>query len=213
MKYSHISFDFDGVICDSVGLKKSIFRDVLLDNNFEESKVDYYLDQSKGLDRYSRFNYVVSSIEKKKKRKCCIDDMVEDFKTRYALASKSTFEPNEKLNHLIMHLKDKGKIVSCVSASPHSELSNHINLMGLKDHFDFISGGPPCKLSRTEKLLRQIGISRGETVYIGDSKSDFLMAKKLGISFIACSMYISSECEWIVGLETVGEWKELYKLA
>jgi phosphoglycolate phosphatase-like HAD superfamily hydrolase len=213
MKYLHISFDFDGVICNTATLKKSIFKQVLLNNNLNENEFNLHLDESRGLDRYSRFDYIISRLKSNLTNRYSIDSMVNDFKKLYTEAlSKETLELDYHLHYLLKLLKNKGIFTSCISASPHNELTSIISRMELKRYFDYISGGPPSKFDRFKKLLNTIEISNSNTLYIGDSKSDFDLSKELNIKFIACAVYNTMDDEWMNNITTINNWNGLSEI-
>jgi phosphoglycolate phosphatase-like HAD superfamily hydrolase len=213
MKYHHISFDFDGVICNTVTLKKSIFKQVLLDNNFDENNFILHLNESAGLDRYSRFDYIISKLKSNLPNRYLVETMVNDFKILYKEAlSKETLEPDYHLHHLLKLLKKEGIFISCISASPHTELTSLIDRIELNKYFDYISGGPPSKLDRFKKLLNTKDISNSNTLYIGDSKSDFDLSKELNIKFIACAIYNSMDEDWMNNIPIINNWNSLSEI-
>jgi phosphoglycolate phosphatase-like HAD superfamily hydrolase len=136
--------------------------------------------------------------------------MVDEFKLRYFDAiSRESFKLDAQLHHLLTRLKNQGKFISCLSASPHNELITHVNQMNMNSYFDFVSGGPPDKTFRFKELLKKRDIYNKDTIYIGDSKSDFLMSKELNISFVACAIYKPIHDDWMAGLDVISKWNDL----
>lgn len=196
LKYKTVVFDFDGVIFNSNDIKSQAFFESAIPYGVRLANelVDYHL-RNPGLSRYDKFAYFLSLLfkgEKADKREEVMDDLLCKFSS-IVKRKLLVCEVAERLDDCRVYSQTASWMV--VSASDQQELREVVAERELCNLFDGGVYGSPC--SKSEILLREISLGRIKlpALLLGDSKSDFLFARKAGLDFVFISRW-SDDKDW-----------------
>lgn len=120
------------------------------------------------------------------------DEKLQDFEQVFA-AYKEIFakncmykvKPYDGIRELLSSLKERGMKIAVLSNKPHAETIDVIETLFGKGYFDVIHGQKP-EVERKPSpagvfcILRELGISIEETVYLGDTCTDMQTGRSAG---------------------------------
>jgi phosphoglycolate phosphatase-like HAD superfamily hydrolase len=189
--YEFCIFDCDGVVLDSNKIKTQAFREALPLEPHDKVKklIDFHLLNG-GVSRYEKFQYYFKNIKYSQDLESDLQKALDKFAAyAYNKLLKCDLVPGviqflEKMNNLD---------IKCYvnSGSDEVELNEVFKERGIINLFKEIKGSPNTKDKNTASIIRAIGRER-RGVFFGDSKSDYLSAKKFSLDFI----FISGYSEW-----------------
>ena len=183
-RIKYLIFDFDGVILDSNKIKDYAFKYVY--KGYEKDFIDYVYDfhiKNRGISRFEKFKAFHYKYYKKKiseKKLILLSKQLGDIifdkilKCRYITGIKKFIDKNY-LNYSM----------SILSATPDLELKKICKERNLINYFDYIHGSPKTKSFYLKKIILKNKIKINQILYFGDSDSDYLLAKKFNIKFVA----------------------------
>lgn len=87
-------------------------------------------------------------------------------------------------NAALQALKQSGKRQYIVSSFEQSALENSVNMLGVRDYFDIISGCDDIHCGSKSERARKIVQSSEKAVLIGDSVCDYITATEAGCDCI-----------------------------
>ncbi len=177
-----IIFDFDGVICESIEAKTAAFRKLFVDypDRIDEI-VKVHMDNG-GMSRYLKFEMVYRDILHKKLSseesqklgrlftEYCYDEVV------HCPYVKGAYEFLEKYYRQLS--------LFVVSGTPEDEVIEIVKERGLTKFFKGVYGSPRFKGDLNHLIMKENGLKKEETIFVGDSINDWQGAQKAGIRFI-----------------------------
>jgi HAD superfamily hydrolase (TIGR01549 family) len=181
---STIIFDFDGVIVDSVDIKAQAFCHVFRDQPkaIRQRIVDLHVNHS-GMSRYEKFKIIYEEF---------LNRAVTDGELERLGAEFSQFCVDKVIKvayiagafeFISTYYKDYDLFVA--SSTPQSELRNIVTRRRIDGFFKGVYGTPRTKLEICRTILEQNHVSPQEVAFIGDSISDYEVARQCGTHFIA----------------------------
>ena len=180
--YSTLIFDCDGVVLNSNGLKTRAFYETVVDfgRDAAEELVEYHKANG-GVSRFKKFAYFLTDIAAGSEDLPSLDELVNTYvdMVRQGLV-ESQVEPHlQTIKHAC---PDSRWLI--VSGGAEDELRWVFQEKGLDELFDGGIFGSPD--SKEEILAREIdcGNIAEPALFIGDSKYDYLAAKKYDIDFV-----------------------------
>ena len=189
--YEFCILDCDVVVLDSNRIKTRAFKEALLLEPKDKVKklIDYHLLNG-GVSRYEKFEYYFKNIK-------CSQDIESDLQK--ALDKFASYVYNKLLKcdlvpGVIQFVEKMNNLdIKCYvnSGSDENELNEVFKERGFINLFEEIKGSPNTKDKNTSSIIGSIGKER-RGVFFGDSKSDYLSAKKFSLDFI----FISGYSEW-----------------
>lgn len=98
--------------------------------------------------------------------------------------------PYEGILELLSQLKDRGIKLAVLSNKPHGQTVDVVKQIFGEEMFDYVQGQCDTLARKPDpsgvwKLLKEMGISREECLYVGDSEVDVKTAKAAGVQGIA----------------------------
>jgi phosphoglycolate phosphatase-like HAD superfamily hydrolase len=180
--YSTLVFDCDGVVLNSNGLKTKAFYETVVDfgHHAAEELVDYHKANG-GMSRFKKFEYFLTDIAATSKNLPPLDGLVNTYAhmVRQGLC-ECQVEPH--LHAMKDACPDSKWLI--VSGGAQDELRWVFQENGLKELFEGGIFGSPD--SKEEILAREINCGNivEPALFIGDSKYDYLAAKKYNIDFV-----------------------------
>lgn len=182
--YDNIIFDCDGVIIDSNNIKRNNIEAAARRYAGEKQTkefVDYFVSNN-GVPREEKVErfYADRNIQKK------ILDAYGKLNRQSLFDAPYTMGFKDLLNHLV----DAKKKLFVVSGGSEEELKELFCRRSLTELFTAIKGGE----KRKKENIRELGLD-GATVFIGDSKEDYMAAAEFNYDFIFLSRYTCQE-DW-----------------
>ncbi len=173
----NIIFDFDGVIINSHKVKTEAFFYVFkkFGNHVALKAKNFHLKNISS-SRYYKFNSVLKKLPKSKKISInLIDNKFDNF-------VNSGIKKLKLSPHLLNFLKkNKNKYFFYIStATPQNKIIEILKKKKIHKYFTNIYGYPKSK----EEHINKIKKNKKDTFFIGDSYSDYLVAKKTKVNFL-----------------------------
>ena len=181
-----ICFDFDGVLANSAKTKFKIFKEAGERFLPREHKDDYldFLNKNPNARREEKLSLIASNSNRN------LEFLLSWFNKNYQIRNIELFQPT---NEFLLNLK-KYK-TSIISAAPHSDLFSIANYSYLAP---FSVEGIFANCNDKAKVLKQLkskcSLETNESIFIGDTPSDYESARKA--SFIFIPLIIWSTYQW-----------------
>jgi|SaaInlStandDraft_3_1057020.scaffolds.fasta_scaffold14127_3 phosphoglycolate phosphatase-like HAD superfamily hydrolase len=183
LKYDNIIFDCDGVILNSNDIKTNVFRKISLpfgqyvSNDF----VKYHIE-NQGASRYLKIKHLTSIVDEKDELKNSLEERLIKLFSDEVRDSLLSAEITSDLSEL--RSRTIGQNWFVVSGGDQDELRYVFSKKGISDYFNKgIYGSPRTKYELID-YLKEINLLKGSTVFIGDSKLDYKVAKNFNFDFI-----------------------------
>jgi len=186
--FDYAIFDCDGVILNSNEIKTNAFVQALNDEpaDLVETFIEYH-KQNGGVSRYEKFRYFYEVL---KKSKCVEIEIKRALDTYSQIVTEAMLEcayiPG--VIKFISILKDYGLKIYVVSGSDQEELIKIFRLRGILKQFEIVLGSPVDKMDNVSKVKKIVG-NKFKGIFFGDSKLDYLAAKKYSMDFIFLKGY------------------------
>lgn len=178
-----IIFDFDGVILESVDIKTKAFLKVYQEYPEHAEEITQYHLQNGGVSRYKKFVHISNNILGIPIDDNKIEELAKVFSDNVAeqiLMCPFVYGALEFLSTY-----SKATKLYIASGTPQEELRLIVEKRGLAQYFQGVYGTPRTKVEILKYILDKENIRNQETVFIGDSITDFEGAKEADIPFIA----------------------------
>ena len=188
MPNRHVFLDFDGVLVDSNSIKTAAFLEIGM-RFFSEEAGRALVEHHKmypGGSRYSKLGWLLENFQTPPFETNSIELELEFRKLVIDRVKEA-----DRVQNLPALLKATGHCCHILSAAPVSELTELVACFGWDSALDGRVHGSPMK---KEELLRSIpeSIDWANSILVGDSSSDFAVAKNFGLSFA----FISGWSDW-----------------
>ena len=196
--YDSFLFDCDGVILDSNHIKTEAFRSALED--YPKEKVNVFINYHQangGVPRYEKIEYFFKTIHPKKNPNKFISESLDLYSTivRKELIECELIHGVREFLDLLFDLSAECYVIT---GGDQEEVEYVFKKRGLSKYFIKILGSPKTK-SYNMTYLRKFIDTPNNSIYFGDSKLDFKIAKDFGIDFT----FVSSKSEWLDGSKVV----------
>lgn len=184
-KYKYLIFDCDGVILNSNSIKTNAFGNAVskFGSSASNELIDFHKERG-GITRYEKFKHfydVISVNNKIEKKNISIDELLEN----YGKIVKQKLEVCEIENEIINYRPNSEAKWFIVTGSDQEELIEIFKKRKIFQDFEGgIYGGPKSKIDIFEFLIKKNKIETSKSLYIGDSKYDYIAASKFSIDFI-----------------------------
>jgi phosphoglycolate phosphatase-like HAD superfamily hydrolase len=183
LKYDNVIFDCDGVILNSNDIKTNVFRKIsspfgrCISSNF----VKYHIE-NQGVSRYVKIKHLVSTLDEKKELKTPLEEGLIKLFSDEVKGSLLGAEVAPDL--LKLRVRATGQNWFVVSGGDQDELRYVFSKKGIGDYFNKgIYGSPRTKYDLID-YLKERGLLKGKTIFIGDSELDYKVSKKFKFDFI-----------------------------
>ena len=116
----------------------------------------------------------------------------EDFTAYYAAHSMDYTAPYPGIGDLLARLRDEGIMTAVISNKPDAFVPAILQALYPDHHFSYLSGQQP-EIPRKpspealNRLLDTLGVSREDTLYVGDSDVDVIFAHNAGVKVCGVS--------------------------
>ncbi len=188
-----VFFDFDGVLVDSVNIKRDAFQKM-----YQQYGTSIALDvmrhheKNGGMSRFEKFSYYHKHFLHKDLSPLEIDQMSKEFSN---LVIQKVIYANwiPGAQSFLEALNNNFKKCVIVSATPQAEIEKIIKNRGMARYFTDICGSPTAKHLNLEKIMNKYYSNSRRTVFFGDAMADWEAAHKLGIPFIGVGEEIKKQ--------------------
>lgn len=188
--YNTLLFDCDGVLLNSNKVKTEAFFEVAKKYgvDFAEELVFFHLNNG-GISRYRKFEHF-KNIILPENNNVVVETLIEEYAKRVADGLMACGIA-EGLFDLRKHARNANWLV--VSGGDQAEIRRIFEARGISKLFDGgIFGSPDDKETIVERELRS-GVIKEDSLFIGDSKYDRIVAQKFRFDFLFVSEW--SECK------------------
>jgi len=178
-----IIFDFDGVIVDSVDIKAQAFCHVFRDEPeaIRQRIIDLHVNHS-GMSRYEKFRIIYNDFLERILTDAELNRLGADFSHFCVDKVVNVAYVPGALEFISSYHSDYDLFVA--SSTPEAELREIVNKRGIDRYFKGIYGTPRSKLDICRLILQQNQLSADEVAFVGDSISDYEVARQCQIHFI-----------------------------
>ena len=180
-------FDCDGVLLDYNKVKTKAFYELLLPYGKENAnKFINYHKENGGLSRFVKLKYFFKEILKAKVKKNEIEKNLFNFSKMVSDKLKECSNTKGLESFLKKIPSNARKVV--VSGGYQDELIDVLKYKNLDIYFDAIFGSPKTKVEILQ-LEKSNNFLNYPSVFVGDSKIDYVVSKKFNLRFIFLSDY------------------------
>ena len=177
-----IIFDFDGVIVESVGVKKDAFAELFSSYPEHMDDIIHYHMQQGGLSRFKKFEYIYENILQQPLTQEDSDILGQKYTDlAYTRVIQSAFVQGAK-EFLDKHYTSLKLFIA--SGTPHDEMCRIVEDMQLEKYFQGVFGSPATKTEIAQKILQQFDILPEEAIFVGDAINDYIGANETNVRFV-----------------------------
>ena len=180
---NNILFDFDGVIVDSMDVRRRGFKEIF--NKYSNSLVEKLLefhDINGGLSRYEKIRFFYRELLNEKVTENDIQVLANNFSI---IMKKELIKKRYLIPETLEFLKNnyKGMRFHVVSGSDEKELKYLCKRLGISNLFISMHGSPVHKTTLVRRVIEKNRYNKEDTLLIGDSINDYDAALANGIEF------------------------------
>lgn len=178
-----IIFDFDGVILDSMSMRRDGFWEIFKEHGEEafEKFVPYHMNNG-GISRFVKVRYFYEQILGKSISEEKIKELTDEFTN---IMRKSLTDSSFLMHDSVDFIKQNHKIypLHIASGAEENELRFLCNSHNLSGYFVSIHGSPTPKEQVIANILKTHSYNPSECAMIGDAINDFNAASANGVPF------------------------------
>jgi pyrophosphatase PpaX len=177
-------FDLDGTIIDSIELILRSYRHTMaLHRCNEPMPPDDMWIQGLGTPLWAQFGQITEDKEE-------IERMVQTYRTYNLTHHDALVKPYDGVVDEIRRMKQTGGRLGVVTSKLRDGAMRGLRISGLDDVFDIVLGCDDVKNAKPHpepviKAVEELGVKRGETVFIGDSRHDMECGRGAGVQTAA----------------------------
>jgi phosphoglycolate phosphatase-like HAD superfamily hydrolase len=177
-----IVLDFDGVVLESVDVKRRAFLEVYADHPEHAAAIERLHLENAGMSRYEKFVRIHEELlgrpcpEEEQRR---LGERFSEIVYREILICPFVHGAPEFLDWAVAQYD-----LHVASATPHEEIRDIVARRGLDGSFSSVWGSPHAKADILRMLRDERGHETGELVYVGDALSDYRAAREAEVPFI-----------------------------
>jgi phosphoglycolate phosphatase-like HAD superfamily hydrolase len=183
MNIKNIFFDFDGVLAESVHVKTKAFYDLYLPYGEEiAKKVVAHHRANGGVSRFEKFRIYHSRF---------LDEQIDETKVQELARQFSDLVVDGVVNapevlgaEYFLEKYDKALDYWVITGTPTEEIKQIVARRGWSNYFIELCGSPTKKPEWANYLLEKYELDPDETLFLGDSMSDYKGAKASGTHFV-----------------------------
>lgn len=181
-RYKFHLFDCDGVILNSNKLKADVFYQVAYKfDRAHAHELRQFSESRNGFSRSEIFKFFAQNILKQDNCDLMVEEMIAEFGL---LARKRLLECDVVKRLSEIKRKNINSKWMVVSGGDQNELRTVFAQRQILENFELgVFGSPRDKNTIIQEEFKNI-YSNGETIFIGDSKTDYEVARKWGFDFL-----------------------------
>lgn len=178
-----VAFDFDGVLADSVGVKRDAFLDLYPTESDEyREEVARHHHEHGGISRYDK----IAHYERIRTGVAPSSSQVGLLAAEFARAVKQRVISAEEMpgaSKLLEQLSQTLPLFVC-SGTPEIELRDIVSARNWSGYFQGVFGSPAKKPAMLREIAAGLGCSCDDMLLIGDSNTDWDAAQESGSRFL-----------------------------
>lgn len=178
-----ILFDFDGVLCDSNGLKGDAFETLYATETAEvRAAIRAFHHANGGMPRREKLRRFEGDILGRTVDEASIAALADRFAAtvEQGVVGCRPIPGAEKF--VAAHA---GRLpLFVISATPHEEMGRIVDARGMRSRFVEVYGSPPGKAETAASIIARHGFQGGRVAFVGDSVQDFTAATALSLPFV-----------------------------
>ena len=183
MKPKVLIYDFDGVICDSVGLKTDAFVELYNKENESIQKLvrEYHLANG-GISRFEKIKYFETVLLGKvysEEENVSLAQKFAEFVKEKVISSPFIIGVKEFLEK---HSTDTLQYIC--TGTPEFEIKEIIERRGMAHLFKGLFGSPTTKSTIIQKIISETSCTKEDCLFFGDAITDYKAAYDTNVSFI-----------------------------
>jgi len=183
IKYAKIVFwDFDGVIKESVDVKREAFAR-LFDGCSDDlrKRIMMHHDDNGGVSRYEKIPVYLEWLGR-----VPTNELINEYSNKFSQIVKSEVIDSEWVPCVEDYIVNNNyqQIFILVSATPQQEIEEIVSGVNLINCFDKVFGSSTSKCDAISETLLNLNISESKCVMIGDSVSDLMASKYNNVPFV-----------------------------
>ena len=188
--YKNLIFDCDGIILNSNKIKTEAFKEVVYHYGKEaaDELVKFHV-MNGGISRYEKFSYffeTIASNHNLDKNSINVEKLIENYGSKV----QKKLHTCEISAQIMQYRKYSNGFWYIVSGSDQNELIKIFKEKKLQNSFNGgIYGSPLSKDEIFKNIFKDKMDEISKSIYIGDSKYDYLSAKKIGVDFVFLSKW------------------------
>jgi len=177
-------FDFDGVIAESVDIKTRAFARLFEaeGNDIVRKVVDYH-SKNTGVSRFDKFKYFYKNFLHRPLSNAEFQSLCNKFSK--LVMDEVVNAPYVKGADEFLRKFSDGYHCFIVSATPQQEMEEILRRRDIIRYFKKVYGSPTTKKQAVGLTLKDEDVAPGDSLYVGDARSDYEAAKELGVHFVA----------------------------
>ena len=178
----NLIFDFDGVILDSVEIKNKAFLKTLkpFNKNIKKKFMKFHLNNL-GVSRFRKFEYLCKDLLKQKNYGKLKKKLISEF-SKYTKEGINKASFIKGIKSFLVKYNYLNLFIS--SGTPQRELRRNCKDKQIKHLFREILGSPMTKIEHIYLLKKKYKINKDNTIFFGDSSTDYYAAKSSKIGFV-----------------------------
>jgi len=179
-----VLFDLDGTIIDSIELILRSYRHTMaLHRSNEPMPPDDLWIQGLGTPLWAQFGQITEDKEE-------IEQMVQTYRTYNLTHHDALVRPYDGVVAEIRRMKDAGMRLGVVTSKLRDGAMRGLRVSALDDVFDIVIGCDDVTNSKPHpepvlKAVAELGVTHGETAFVGDSRHDMESGRAAGVTTAA----------------------------
>lgn len=177
-----IIFDFDGVLCESIDVKKAAFRRLFRRYPEHLDKIlDYHL-RNGGISRFEKFRVIYRDILKME----LTSQKSAELGKKFSAYSYSAVVRAPLVKGTKKFLEEYHRLIRLFIASgtPEEEMRAIVQKKGLTHYFRKVYGSPRSKYEIIKTILKENRLKAEQVVFVGDSINDYEGSSQAGVYFV-----------------------------
>ena len=181
---SAVFFDFDGVVADSLEVKKQAFATLFAPygEQVQNAAVHYHVSHG-GMPRHSKMRHCLEELAGQTASEEELANMVQAF-ARLVFQGVVSAPLLPGVATTLKDLQQVGIPAFVVSGTPEKEMQDIVRHKQLAPYFQGVYGSPRQKSEIVNEVLQDYTLTPGCCLFIGDALADWQAAKTCGLIFL-----------------------------
>ncbi len=172
-----IIFDFDGTLANTLPVCFHAFQQVFKKYDQRELTNE---------DVKAMFGPSETGIIQTNLQHSSIVEAIEDYYIHYLEDHEAAVPSNQEILHMLSRLKDAGYRLGIFTGKASRSLEISLEALNMKQFFDVMITGDDVQKPKPDPeglhlAMELLGVSKAETMFVGDSDADILAGNKAGV--------------------------------
>ena len=179
-----VFFDFDGVIADSLAVKKAAFATLFAPwgKEVQRAAVRYH-EQNGGMPRHSKLRHCMEELAGQEVSEAELANLAQRFaELVFDAVVAAPLLP--QVDATLQALQQAQIPAFVVSGTPEEEMQKIVRHKKLAPNFQGVFGAPRQKSVIVQQVLEQRNLTPSQALFIGDALADLKAARDNGLAFL-----------------------------